>query len=47
MALGWAQAGKPGIWITLGGLVLPWDRAYRDDEGCFHPGRRKSLPVIV
>ena len=47
VALGWVQAGKPGIWVTLGGLVLPWDRSYRDNDGQFMPGRRRSLPVVV
>ncbi|KAB7501656.1 hypothetical protein Anas_06967 [Armadillidium nasatum] len=46
VALGFLQSKVSGVWISLGGLVLPWDRSYRQKDGHFVL-RRKSGPIAV
>ncbi|XP_076066639.1 putative L-asparaginase periplasmic [Oratosquilla oratoria] len=46
VAIGAVQVMKSGVWVAMNGLLLPWDRADRDDVGQFVP-RRKSLSITI
>ncbi|KAG0719916.1 hypothetical protein GWK47_049502 [Chionoecetes opilio] len=46
VAIGAVQAAAPGVYVTMNGILLPWDRVERDDTGQFVP-RRRQLPVTV
>lgn len=46
VALGGVQAAAAGVWVTMNGILLPWDKIDRDDTGQFVP-RRPQLPVTV
>ncbi|KAK7070272.1 hypothetical protein SK128_014637 [Halocaridina rubra] len=46
VALGGVQAAGAGVWVTMNGILLPWDKITRDDTGQFLP-RRPQLPVTV
>ncbi|XP_068201938.1 glutaminase-asparaginase-like [Palaemon carinicauda] len=46
VALGGVQAAAAGVWVTMNGILLPWDKIARDDTGQFVP-RRPQLPITV
>lgn len=46
VAIGAVQAVGPGVWVTMNGILLHWDRVERDDTGQFVP-RRRQLSVTV
>lgn len=46
VAIGGVQAAAAGVWVTMNGILLPWDKVARDDTGQFVP-RRPQLPITV